>query len=93
MAIELTEEQKLQYNELMAAYAARVDDREWCRLVDRADPVVADAVEAHCSKDLAQAKARLAQKKAELAALPLRLRLYARVLRWWLRLRRWLRNR
>jgi hypothetical protein len=46
MAIELTEEQKLQYNELMAAYAARVDDREWCRLVDRADPVVADAVDA-----------------------------------------------
>jgi hypothetical protein len=34
---------KLQYNELMAAYAARVDDREWYRLVDRADPVVADA--------------------------------------------------
>jgi hypothetical protein len=103
MAIKFTEEQKLQFNELMAAIG-RADDREWRRLVDRADPVVARAGLAQAKADLARGKARLAAERAQnaawLARLPLhwrlRLRVYDRVWRvrfWWLirwdRLRLW----
>jgi hypothetical protein len=103
MAIKFTKEQKLQFNELMGAIG-RADDREWRRLVDRADPVVARAGLAEAKADLARGKARLAAERAQnaawLATLPLhwrlRLRVYDRVWRvrlWWLirwdRLRLW----
>jgi hypothetical protein len=103
MAIKFTKEQKLQFNELMAAIG-RADDREWRRLVDRADPVVARAGLAEAKADLARGKARLAAERAQnaawLATLPLhwrlRLGVYDRVWRvrlWWLirwdRLRLW----
>jgi hypothetical protein len=68
-------------HELFAAmkYA---DDREWRRLVDRTDRVVADAVVAQYKADIAKREALLVRARADLAsaiaALPLHRRLWER---------------
>jgi hypothetical protein len=83
MTIEFTEEQKLQFNELMAVRDdICVSREEWRRLLDRADRVVAAEVLAQCKADLAKAKAHFEANLVQREALLTQVK--AATFWWWL---------